>query len=394
MIASMEVVIVLVVLGSIVGLVHWGNQRGIKQRTAWKATAEGLGLSQVHGPKYNRHVHARRYLPELYGPYDGTDIYIGTRVYTTGSGKSQQTHYYSYIDVPFEIPLKRGVQLGRADGVSKFFGSIFGQLDLQIGHEQLDRDFRIKGQDPAQITALFSSPELRALLLVDPDPYSAYVTDVYVRFEIRGIQVDLAELRAWIPRAVALQRAVAASWAALPPSVEEARLEAPLRRVCERARLDYTARGMRGLGRARDVDTRIEVVLDDKVGWCTELESRFDPDLAVGLKVTREGVIAGITKLFGSQDIVTGDKTFDDHYLIKGKDPELVKQILSPDARKRLLDLHARCDELIMTDSGVLVRLHRIVDDPDALVAMFTEVTDAANDMVSHRKVSSVGVYR
>ena len=390
----MEAVMVLVFVAGAVALIKWGAARAAQRQAQWKQTAEGLGLSLAPGPHSARPVYARRHMPEIYGQYDGQDVYIGVRVYTTGSGKNQQTHYYTYVDVLFDCALKRGAQIGRADGVSKFFGDIFGQRDLQTGQPQLDREYRIKGQDPAQLIGLVSSPKLAALLLVDHKPFRTYVTDAYVRLEATGVRLAIEDLRPLLAPSVTLFREVVAAWTALPPSSEELRVEPAWRRACERAHLAYAARGMRGLGRVRDVDARMEVVLHDKHGWSTELAASFDPDLAVGLAITREGAIANVAKLFGAQDITTGDVAFDERFLIKGKDPELVKQILVADARAGLLELHAQCDELEISDTSVVVRLHRIVDDPEQLAAVLTAVTDAANHMVAHRKVASTGVYR
>src|SRR5665647_1668524 len=253
----MEVVMVAAVIAGVVALIKWSSARAAQRQAQWKQTALMLGLSLDKGPHSDRYVYARRHMPEIYGQHDGQDVYVGVRVYTTGSGKSQQTHYYTYVDVLFDCALKRGAQIGRADGVSKFFGDIFGQRDLQTGQPQLDREYKIKGQDPVQMIGLVSSPKLAALLLVDHKPFRTYVTDTHVRLEATGVRLAIEELRPVVPAAVALFRAVVAAWNALPPSSEELRVEPVWRRACERSQLTYASRGMRGLGRERDVDVRM-----------------------------------------------------------------------------------------------------------------------------------------
>ena len=390
----MEVLIIGALVGGVVALIALSAKRSRWTRETWTRTAEALGMSFDAGPHSTRYIHARRHLPEMFGRHDGQELYIGVRSYTTGTGKNRTTHYYTYVDVIFDPALKRGLGVRRADGVSKFFGGIFGQRDVQIGHEQFDRDFRIDGLDPGQVQGLLSRSDILETLQGHYGDFQPSITDGRVRFEARGILVEVDKVEPAIAPAVALHRAVLESWQSLPRSAEETRIDAAWNRVCQRANLSYQARGMRARGRTGDVHARMEVLLSEQMAWSTEIEAVFDPPLAVGLAVTREGAMAGIAKLFGAQDIETGDPSFDRQFVIKGKDAGRVKQILVPDARTGLCELHRLVDELVVSDDSVRVKLNTVADNEDRLFEILSSVTGTAQQMVSHRKVTPAGPYR
>jgi hypothetical protein len=382
----------IVLLAGFVGVAAYAIKNSGRTKDQWTACAAELGLDFAPGPHSHRPVHARRHLPEMFGQHDGQDIYVGVRTYTTGSGKNSQTHYFTYVDVVFDPQLKRGVNARRADAVSKLFGDVFGQRDIQLGSPELDRELRIDGLDPEQVRGLFGVGGIAARLLARHDPFVPHVTDGHVRLEARGVLARPEQVRPAIAPAVALYRAVLAAWRALPPSVEEARLEPTWRRVAERLGLAYEPRGMRACGRSGEVGARFELVIHDR-GWATELAATFDPPLGVGFRIAREGVLAGIGKLFGAQDIKLGDAAFDAAFVVKGKDEQRVREILVDDARAGLLEL-ARAGELIVDDGTVLLRLPRIVDDELELRELLGKLTTTANQMVKHRRIAPVGPYR
>jgi len=59
----------------------------------------------------------------------------------------------------------------------------------------------------------------------------------------------------------------------------------------------------------------------------------------VRLELAPEGVMSKIGKLFGSQDIVLGEKAFDDRYMVKGTNEEGARKVLVHETRAAMLDL-------------------------------------------------------
>ena len=73
--------------------------------------------------------------------------------------------------------------------------------------------------------------------------------------------------------------------------------------------------------------------------FLTHLEIKLENPSVLKLKIYREGIIQKLTKLFGTQDIIFKDRSFDKKYIIEGSDQEKVKAIISPDIRAKIIEL-------------------------------------------------------
>jgi len=67
------------------------------------------------------------------------------------------------------------------------------------------------------------------------------------------------------------------------------------------------------------------------------------------LEVTREGVIAKISKVFGAQDIALGDEAFDRAFLVKATSEAVARAVLSAEVRREMLAMAA---ERVVYDDG------------------------------------------
>jgi hypothetical protein len=58
------------------------------------------------------------------------------------------------------------------------------------------------------------------------------------------------------------------------------------------------------------------------------------------MRISPETWTQKLSKLFGLEDVQTGDAEFDRAFLINGDDRERIMAVLTPDARKAILDFH------------------------------------------------------
>lgn len=70
----------------------------------------------------------------------------------------------------------------------------------------------------------------------------------------------------------------------------------------------------------------------------TKIVAHLQPSLGLGLHIYREGFLSEIGKVFGMQDLKTGDREFDDRFIVKGSDEARVLSLLGPDLRGALLN--------------------------------------------------------
>ena len=121
------------------------------------------------------------------------------------------------------------------------------------------------------------------------------------------------------------------------------------------------------------------------------------------LHVRKEHVFHGIGKALGMQDLVVGDASFDEAYVIKGPDPATLRRVVDADTRQALLfqlprwELRADSEEVVMKRIGYtdsvqelveVVRVALAVASADRRILMrFAKLTDAGvgSDGVSLR---------
>lgn len=89
-------------------------------------------------------------------------------------------------------------------------------------------------------------------------------------------------------------------------------------------------------------------------GAYVKVTSPFSSPLDLGLGVGPEGILSSIAELLGAQDIEVGDADFDSRLMIRGDEPERVRALLGPDARRAIGDL--RAFDVRLTDADVSVQ--------------------------------------
>lgn len=99
------------------------------------------------------------------------------------------------------------------------------------------------------------------------------------------------------------------------------------------------------------------------------------------LKIYREGIIQKLTKLFGTQDIIFNDRSFDKKYIIEGNDEAKVKEIISPSIRATIIELG---EVLMILDGETLIyeQSGKIIDTKKLfmILQMMTELVAKISD--------------
>ncbi len=104
------------------------------------------------------------------------------------------------------------------------------------------------------------------------------------------------------------------------------------------------------------------------------------------VKISREGVLASLGKLFGTQDVQVGDARYDDTFLLKASDPEWLQRNLEGDFRE--LHLH-RPDLFIVLEEGQLSAAKMGIDrDPAKLRGQIELVAACAKSLAGGRKAA------
>jgi hypothetical protein len=108
--------------------------------------------------------YARRTDNVLVGERNGRTYYLFDYRYTTGGGRSSQTHCWGMaaVRVPFTFP---GLDI-RPEGFLDRIGQAIGFKDLQFGFEEFDRRYHVKAFDEGFARALIDQRMMEFLLRV------------------------------------------------------------------------------------------------------------------------------------------------------------------------------------------------------------------------------------
>lgn len=103
------------------------------------------------------------------------------------------------------------------------------------------------------------------------------------------------------------------------------------------------------------------------------------PHLPLGdLTLSREGFFASIGKVFGGQDIVTGDPAFDAAFVVRSANEPAARAVLTPAVRAALLDAQRLLGDVHVEAGGVRA-LRQGTASPDTLDGLFEAVARAAH---------------
>ncbi|MEJ7729395.1 MAG: hypothetical protein WKG00_09270 [Polyangiaceae bacterium] len=231
---------------------------------------------------------------------------------------------------------------GQVSGLHRF--ELGDRDDVQIGDARLDAALVIRGE-PAHILPLFI-PEVRALLQTLLDG---------------GYQLTLLDT------GVALRRQVSLSDAASLDDALSASVEATL--LLDHAR---QARDVAAFRLAGDLGGALSLIAYPvwvaRNHWATEVFVRLATPLGLGLFVRPSTWNDAAGALFAGQDLVVGDPTFDEPFLVQSWAPaDRVAQVLDAEVRRELLALLGRVGPVHVRDDGVAVRASYVLSRAEAV---------------------------
>jgi hypothetical protein len=103
------------------------------------------------------------------------------------------------------------------------------------------------------------------------------------------------------------------------------------------------------------------------------------PAIGVGLRLSRQAGIGQFLKILGTQDIVIGDPTFDEAFIVKSTDPQAVRTALTPGRTMALNQLLAVHPEVVVEDDRIVIDRRGSVRDGAVIVSTLRRIASVAN---------------
>ncbi|WP_372807558.1 hypothetical protein [Pontiella sp.] len=102
----------------------------------------------------------------------------------------------------------------------------------------------------------------------------------------------------------------------------------------------------------------------------TKYHIEYRQRLKTDMKMTKQGALHNLGKIFGLQDINVGNPAFDDRVLLRGSNPEAVRRVLTPELRDAVKLAIVSYDDCVITNEHICV--NRRGRDSDAAVVVGT----------------------
>lgn len=128
---------------------------GPSKKEIWQALAEQINSEYVEGGFFSRDkvvAHIKEWI-------------VTMDTYTVSSGKSSTT--YTRLRAPYVNKDGFRFKIYRS-GIFSEIGAFLGMQDIEVGFEEFDREFVIKGNDEMKLKELFSNTRIRSLIEIQP----------------------------------------------------------------------------------------------------------------------------------------------------------------------------------------------------------------------------------
>ncbi len=106
----------------------------------------------------------------------------------------------------------------------------------------------------------------------------------------------------------------------------------------------------------------------------------YPTSLNVGLQLTRQGFMSQVAGWFGSQDIEIGSAGFDDDVVVKGSDPRVVIEFMTPARRLRAHRLMQTFDRCEISDNAVTISYWGAETSTEKIVSTVGRVVAVAEE--------------
>lgn len=317
------------------------------------------------------------------------EVVVLVNIVSHGSSSTTYTHTIARVDPP----LFTGLSLVR----SSWLGRTFGTPPRTFGEHALDHALRLEARDAARAALLFTgrggpSPRLgdRLLPLTNVDfQITDGVVDLYTS---NGIVTDPVALAWRLDTAASLATGLADQDAWLPPDPNRASYLGILGAFASAAGFTLDERRVRVNGVVAGAQVRI--TLESQPGAIyTTVSVELPQNLGLGLRMKPQGSLQFIADFFGGQDIIVGDRMFDDRFVIQGNVPDFVRRAFaSAPLRQAVLELAHGAVDVRVDDARLFFRYPIPVTREDQLFGIAARIDTAVNGFFP--RGAGVGPYR
>ncbi len=103
------------------------------------------------------------------------------------------------------------------------------------------------------------------------------------------------------------------------------------------------------------------------------------PPIGIGLQLYRQAGLGQFLKILGTQDIVVGEPTFDEAFIVKANDPQGARALLTPGRTMALNQLLSVHPDVVVKDDRIVIDRRGSVGDTDVIISTLRRLASVAN---------------
>lgn len=103
------------------------------------------------------------------------------------------------------------------------------------------------------------------------------------------------------------------------------------------------------------------------------------PAIGIGLQLYRQAGLGQFLKILGTQDIVIGEPTFDEAFIVKANDSQRARALLTPGRTMALNQLLSVHPDVVVKDDRIVIDRRGSVRDGDVIISTLRRLASVAN---------------
>lgn len=340
----------------IVGVVFFILKRNKKNVAAWQQMSGQIGLVMPNPGKM-----------EMRGVYNNCDLKLAVGVRRSGSGDNSHTEFFTYCTSDFPSSLRLRLSIDSNHG---FFSKALSSNQMKVGNESFDNNFKVSCYDQrvlqhfilSDLPSNLTQNLMGDLLLAKNSVGIVEINDHKIYLENSGQISDFQTLKNMLDTTAYLSQRFQAARRNLPLADWEKHLLHSWQNLANEQNLSVDPVNFTMRGNYKNFPVRAEIS-SGSAKWQTKIELKFQNNLMVGLKIFPDNPVHKAMTWLGVQDIETGNKAFDDLFIVKAKNVSFAKHILTNELQTQLLGLKSQASNLQITDEDISITLDTVLGD-------------------------------
>jgi len=363
-----------------IGLIVWAMGRPKRLKRRLFVAGEQLGM-QLRVDGYRRSLHGWR---------DGVEVRV--RHVTEGSGDNKSS--WTYVEALLDPPLRLGLNARARGWLGAALGDLFGE-QLTVGDVELDRSFSLRAIEASELPRFLGDAALRDIMIRARSVARRFwMTDDVVHVSFSGYTTQAGRLESALKWVVAVAKEAERARRAMGPTAREQRVIDVWTPLAQQEGWTFDRESLAMGGERERIRIQVVPQLGPK-GWSTRFRAELPRPLGVDLRLSRQGTLSALGRLFGMQDIEVGDHRFDGAFVVKGIGAEQVRAVLAnQQLRDRLVDLLGKARSLDVQDTHVDAVAQGLVSEARDVRACVDKVATIAELLLASVQAPSEGAYR